>query len=103
MTKLTISMGIEGKREHGSRNMDMKKEIRDMSFKLEKLLIWQNAMDFGEEINGLTSVLPEKEKFNLSSQRLRAVDSVALNISEGSICQSNPEFRKFLGFSIRAH
>ena len=80
----------------------MKNEIRDMSFKFEKLLIWQNAMDFGEEINALTSVFPEKEKFNLSSQILRAVDSVALNISEGSICQSNPEFRRFLSFSIRS-
>ena len=80
----------------------MEKEIRDMSFKFEKLLIWQKAMDFGEEINGLTTAFPEKEKFNLSSQILRAADSVALNISEGSICQSNPEFRRFLGFSIRS-
>ena len=80
----------------------MNKEIRDISFNFEKLLIWQNAMDFGKEINGLTSVFPEKEKFNFSSQILRAVDSVALNISEGSICQSNPEFRRLLSFSIRS-
>ncbi|WP_449389480.1 four helix bundle protein [Chryseobacterium lineare] len=32
----------------------------------------------------------------------RASDSVALNISEGSILQSRLEFRKFLGYSIRS-
>lgn len=73
-----------------------------MSFKFENLLIWQKAMDFGEEINALIIQFPDKERFNLSSQILRAVDSVALNISEGSIGQSNPEFRRFLGFSIRS-
>ena len=73
-----------------------------MSFKFENLLIWRKAMDFGEEINEMALGFPEREKFNLSSQILRAVDSVALNISEGSICQSNAEFRKFLGYSIRS-
>lgn len=73
-----------------------------MSFKFENLLIWQKAMDLAEEVNSLISQFPEKEKFNLSSQMLRAIDSVALNISEGSIGQSNPEFRKFLGYSIRS-
>lgn len=40
--------------------------------------------------------------YNLSSQLRRAADSVALNISEGSILQSNLEYRKFLGYSIRS-
>jgi four helix bundle protein len=30
------------------------------------------------------------------------VDSIALNISEGSIGQTNPEFKKFIGYSIRS-
>jgi len=73
-----------------------------MKFKFENLVIWQNAMDFGEKINHLSESFPKKEIFNLSSQILRAVDSIALNISEGSIGQSNPEFRKFMGYSIRS-
>lgn len=74
----------------------------NMSFKFEKLRVWQIAMALGEEINSLALQFPEHEKFNLNSQMRRAIDSVALNISEGSIGQSNPEFKKFLGFSMRS-
>ena len=73
-----------------------------MSFKFEKLIIWQKAMDFGEEINKMSQSFPKSEIYNLTSQINRAVDSIALNISEGSIEQSNPEFRRFLGYSIRS-
>ena len=73
-----------------------------MKFKFEKLIIWQKAMDLGEEVNTLAYSFPKMEIFNLSSQMRRAVDSVALNISEGPIGQSNPEARKFMGYSIRS-
>lgn len=74
----------------------------ETKFKFERLHIWQNAMELGEEINSLTDSFPKKETYNLSSQICRAVDFVALNISEGSIIQSKPEFRKFLGYSARS-
>lgn len=73
-----------------------------MSFKFEKLIIWNKAMDFGEYIFKLTQNFPQDESFNLTSQIRRASDSIALNISEGSILQSRLEFRKFLGYSIRS-
>lgn len=73
-----------------------------MKFKFENLLIWQKAMDFGEEIHELSSKFPKKEVYNLTSQINRAVDSIALNISEGSIGQTNPEFKRFLSYSIRS-
>ena len=59
-------------------------------------------MDFGEFINKMANNFPDIEKFNLSSQIRRASDSIALNISEGSIGQSNPEQKKFIGYSIRS-
>ena len=74
--------------------------MKENRFKFEKLLIWQKAMHFGEEVNLLSDSFPKKEIYNLSSQILRAVDSITLNISEGSIGQSNPEFKKFIGYSI---
>lgn len=73
-----------------------------MKFKFEDLIIWQKGMDLGEEMNTMASNFPKEELYNLSSQLKRASDSIALNISEGSILQSGPEFRKFLGYSIRS-
>ena len=73
-----------------------------MKFKFENLIIWQKAMELGEDINKLAHKFPKEEIYNLSSQIRKAVDSIALNISEGSIGQSNPEFKKFIGYSIRS-
>ena len=73
-----------------------------MKFKFENLVIWQRAMSFGEDIFGLSASFPKEELFNLTSQIRRAVDSIALNIAEGSIGQSSLEFKKFMGYSIRS-
>jgi four helix bundle protein len=73
-----------------------------MSFKFEKLIIWQQSMTLGEEIFEITKTFPKNEQFNLTSQIRRATDSVALNISEGSILQSVPEYKRFLAYSIRS-
>ena len=59
-------------------------------------------MDLGEDMNLLAQGFPKEELYNLSSQLGRASDSIALNISEGSILQSGAEYRKFLGYSIRS-
>ncbi|MEI6696931.1 MAG: four helix bundle protein [Bacteroidota bacterium] len=74
----------------------MRKIRLNMEFKFEKLIIWQKAMEYGEEIFKLSSKFPKDEVFNLTSQIRRAVDSIALNISEGSIGQSNPELKSLL-------
>jgi len=71
-------------------------------FKFENLLVWKNAMDFGEDVNIMVANFPGEEKYNLSSQARRAADSVALNLAEGSIGHTNKEFKRFLGFSIRS-
>ena len=73
-----------------------------MEFKFEKLIIWQKAMDFGEDIFHLSAKFPSDERFNLISQIRRAVDSIALNISEGAIGQSYLELKKFMGYAIRS-
>jgi len=73
-----------------------------MRFKFENLIIWQRGMDLGEQMNTLAYKFPKEEIYNLSSQLRRASDSISLNISEGSILQSRPEYRKFLRYSIRS-
>jgi len=71
-------------------------------FKFEKLIIWDKAMELGESIHNLIKNFPNNELYNLSSQIQRATDSIALNIAEGSIGQTNPEQYKFMGYSIRS-
>jgi len=73
-----------------------------MKFKFESLLIWQRAMELGEDLNTVSKNFPKNEMYNVSTQMQRAVDSIALNISEGSIGQSKPEFKKFMGYAIRS-
>lgn len=74
----------------------------EKGFKFEKLIIWQRAMELGEEVNSIAREFPKDELYNLSSQIRRAVDSIALNIAEGSIGQSDPEQRKFIGYALRS-
>ncbi|MDR7132646.1 four helix bundle protein [Algoriphagus sp. 4150] len=73
-----------------------------MDFKFEKLRIWQTSMSFGEEVFTLSKTFPKEEIYNLTSQIRRAVDSIALNIAEGSTGNSQAEFRRFVGYSLRS-
>src|SRR6201986_4493319 len=74
-----------------------------MSFKFEKLIVWQKAVDLAGDVNELAKSFPKDELFILSSQIKRAADSVSLNIAEGSTGQSNAEFKKFLGYALRSN
>lgn len=71
-------------------------------FRSEKLHIWQKAMFFGADIDQLSELLPNKELFNLTSQRSRTGDSISLHISEGSIVQSNSDQKKLIGYVNRS-
>ncbi|MCX6198205.1 MAG: four helix bundle protein [Bacteroidetes bacterium] len=71
-------------------------------FKFEKLQVWQLSMDFGEKIYQISTTFPAIEKYNLQTQINRAVDSIALNLAEGCIGNSNAEFSKFIGYSLRS-
>ena len=73
-----------------------------MPFKFEKLEIWNLAIQFAHDVHIITRKFPKEELFNLTSQFKRAANSVSLNIAEGSIGQSDPEQRKFVGYAIRS-
>jgi four helix bundle protein len=73
-----------------------------MSFKFEKLKVWQKAVDLAADVSELMKTFPKEELFVLSAQMKRAADSVSLNIAEGSTGQSNAEFKKFLCYAIRS-
>jgi four helix bundle protein len=73
-----------------------------MAFKYENLNVWQRAVDLSALVHEVSLKFPKDELYILTSQIKRAADSVALNIAEGSTGQSNPEFKRFLGFSLRS-
>ncbi len=73
-----------------------------MAFKFEKLRVWQVSLEFATSIHFLTRDFPKEEMFSLTSQIKRAADSISLNIAEGSTGQTNKQFSKFLGYSIRS-
>ena len=66
-----------------------------MSFKFEKLIVWQKALDFSEVVNRVAKDFPKEGLYVLASQIKPTADSVSLNIAEGSTGQSNPEFGHF--------
>jgi four helix bundle protein len=73
-----------------------------MLFKFEKLRVWQLSLEYANDIHLMTKKFPKDELYVLTSQTKRAADSIVLNIAEGSTGQTNKEFSKFLGYSIRS-
>ena len=68
----------------------------------KKLEIWKLSVDLVDIIYKISDKFPEEEKFGLISQLRRAAVSVSLNIAEGRASDSDPEFRRFLGISLRS-
>jgi len=73
-----------------------------MSFKFEKLEVWELATQYSDHIYDLADKLPRREEGTLRMQIIRAPTSIALNIAEGSTTQSNAEQARFLGMAIRS-
>ena len=73
-----------------------------MALKVEKLEVWHLALEFVDLMYGLADRLPDHERFNLASQIRRAGTSVALNIAEGSMGQTDREQSRFLGIAVRS-
>ncbi len=55
-----------------------------MSFKFEKLIGWQKAVDLSDVVSQVTKSFPKDEIYVLTLQMKRAADSVSLNRAEGS-------------------
>ncbi len=68
-------------------------------FKFEDLVVYQKAMDFGEQVDLLVRQFPNHELYALSSQFRRAADSIALNLAEG-YPGSDAQFVKHLNHAI---
>lgn len=73
-----------------------------MTYKFQKLEVYQLALQYIDLMYSLAEKLPRSEDFNLKSQLIRAATSIALNIAEGSTSQSGAEQSRFLGMALRS-
>lgn len=76
--------------------------IKNGMFNFEKLKVWEKSIHLSSNIHDLIKNFPSQEKYVLSSQILRASDSISLNIAEGSTGQSPKEFNRFLSYALRS-
>ena len=60
------------------------------------LIVWQRAMALAKEVYKATSLMPDTERFGLTSQMRRAAVSIPSNIAEGYARQSRVEYMRFL-------
>ena len=68
-------------------------------FKFEDLQVYQKAIDFGEFVNDQVNQFPKHEIYKLSSQFIRAADSIAFNIAEGS-GSTDVKFNRYLKMAL---
>jgi four helix bundle protein len=73
-----------------------------VSYRFEKLIVWQKSMDFCVKVYDKTKLFPKEEVYGLTSQIKRATTSIPLNIAEGSACKTSKEFMQFLYIALRS-
>lgn len=71
-----------------------------MAFRFETLEIWQMAKDYATEVYAVTAKFPRHEDYGLKSQMNRAVNSISLNVAEGTAKNSNKAFDHHLEIAL---
>ncbi len=71
-----------------------------MGFRFETLDIWQSAKEYANRVYAATAKFPRHEDYGLRSQMNRAVNSISLNIAEGSAKNSNKAFDYHLEIAL---
>jgi four helix bundle protein len=69
-------------------------------FRFEGLEIYNDSIEYIDKVYRIADGrFPLHEKYILTQQAIRAVNSIALNIAEGS-SRGNKDFNRFLGIAI---
>ena len=70
-------------------------------FRFREFPVYKDARQFRKDLKELSkNKFPKEEQYNLTSQLWRALDSVLLNIAEGSDRYSDIDFSRFLNNSL---
>lgn len=56
-----------------------------MAYKFEQLDVWEQSLDYIDQIHEIADELPKHERYNLADQMTRAANSIALNIASRKI------------------
>lgn len=67
-------------------------------FTFEDLQVYKKSLILISDVYKTVEVFPEFEKYSITSQFIRAANSIALNIAEGA-GNSNPQFIRYLNIS----
>ncbi len=73
-----------------------------MPFRFKNFKVYQDAKIFCKNCRDVIDRNIRKKDSNLAGQVDRALNSIVLNIAEGSADNSDIEFARFLGISIRS-
>ena len=71
-----------------------------MPFRFEGLEIWHKARAYATKVYAVTAKFPRHEDYGLRSQMNRAVNSVGLNIAEGSAKSTHKAFDYHLEIAV---
>ena len=70
-------------------------------FRFQKFQVYKDSIEFRKHIKiTINSKFPKEERYSLYSQLSRALNSVILNIAEGSARNSDKDFSHYLNISL---
>ena len=73
--------------------------MSEPKFSFEDLKVYQKTLIFIDDVYDITDKFPKGEEYRLTSQFIRAVQSIAFNIAEGS-GDTDPQFKRFLRIAL---
>ncbi|WP_109437169.1 MULTISPECIES: four helix bundle protein [Aquimarina] len=73
--------------------------MEEVKFNFEDLIVYQKALNFVDLVYNTCEKFPSVETYGLSSQYIRAANSVALNIAEDS-GNTDAQFNRYLQIAI---
>ncbi len=73
--------------------------MEEVKFNFENLIVYQKSLDFIDLVYYTREKFPKMETYILSSQYIRAANSIALNISEGA-GNTNAQFNRYLQIAL---